>query len=138
MDGKFCALLHLALVQRPEDHTIQHRNQHSDLLHDSFFVHVSRFATTIEAMEAPFLQWEIFLQVPGCTLLREDAKITLEEFVAEEDLHCGKRKRLIKDKVNKDNETVCTSNVPNPNEEWAAQQVYLLWAPHLQSIATNC
>jgi hypothetical protein len=43
------------------------------------------FATLFEAYEAPFFQRETVLQVPGCTLLRENAKITPEEFVAEED-----------------------------------------------------
>jgi hypothetical protein len=39
-------------------------------------------ATTFKAMEALFFQRETVLQVPGCTLLREDVKITPEEFVA--------------------------------------------------------
>ncbi len=41
------------------------------------------FAATFEAFEAPFFQRETVLKVPGCTLLRENAKITPEEFVAE-------------------------------------------------------
>ncbi len=72
------------------------------------------FDATFQACEAPFFQRETVLQVPGCTLLRENAKITPEEFVAEEDFHRGNRKQLIDDKVNKDNETLCTSNVPDP------------------------
>jgi hypothetical protein len=36
------------------------------------------FAATFEACEAPFFQRETVLQVPGCTLLRENAKITPE------------------------------------------------------------
>ncbi len=71
------------------------------------------FAATFEACEAPFFQRGAILQVPGCTLLRENAEITPEEFVAEEDFHCGNRKWLINDKVNKDDETICTSNVPD-------------------------
>jgi hypothetical protein len=51
------------------------------------------FAATFEAMEAPFFQRETFLQVPCCMLQKEDAKITPEEFVAEEDFHFGKRKK---------------------------------------------
>jgi hypothetical protein len=66
------------------------------------------FATTFEACEAPFFQRETVLQVPGCTLLRENAKITPEEFVAKEYFHHGNRKQLIDDKVNKDDETICT------------------------------
>jgi hypothetical protein len=61
------------------------------------------FVATFEAMEAPFFQRETVLQVSGCTLLREDAKITPEESVAEDDLHCSKRKRLIDNEVNEDN-----------------------------------
>ncbi len=45
------------------------------------------FTATFEACEAPFFQRETVLQVPGCTLLRENAKITPEEFVAEDDFH---------------------------------------------------
>ena len=50
------------------------------------------FAATFEACEAPFFQRETVLQVPGCPLLRENAEITPEEFVAEEDFYCGNRK----------------------------------------------
>jgi hypothetical protein len=78
------------------------------------------FAATFEALEAPFLQRETVLQVPGCTLLREDAKITPEEFLAEEDLHHGKKNTVIDNKVNKDNKTIHMSNLPDPNEEPAA------------------
>jgi hypothetical protein len=68
-------------------------------------------------MEAPIFQREMtVLQVPTHTLLREDAKITPEDFVAKEDLHHGKKKRLI-DEVSKDAETICTSNVPDPTKE---------------------
>jgi hypothetical protein len=78
------------------------------------------FAATFEACEAPFFQRETVLQVPGCTLLRENAKITPEEFVAEEDFHRGNRKRFIDNKVNKDDETICTSNLPDPPDKAAA------------------
>jgi hypothetical protein len=40
--------------------------------------------------------------------------------VAEEDFHCGSRKRLIDNKANKDDKTICTSNVPDPPDEMAA------------------
>ncbi len=75
------------------------------------------FAATFEACEAPFFQRETVLQVPGHTLLMENAKITPEKFVAEDDFHHGNRKWLIDDKVNKDDETICTSNVPDPSDE---------------------
>jgi hypothetical protein len=68
-------------------------------------------ATSFEVCEATFFQRETALQVPGCTLLRENAEITPEEFVAEEDFHRGNRKQLIDDKVNEDDETIRTSNV---------------------------
>ncbi len=77
------------------------------------------FAATFEACEAPFFQRETVLQVPGCALLRENAVITPEEFVAEEDFHHGNRKQVIDDKVNKDDETICTSNVPDSPDETA-------------------
>ncbi len=84
-----------------------------------FHACIMTFTTTFEACEAPFFQRETVLQVPGQTLLRENAKITPEEFVAEEDLHCGNRKRLIVDKVNKDYKTIHTSNLPDPPDERA-------------------
>ncbi len=77
------------------------------------------FATTFEACEAPFFQRETVLQVPGCTLLRENAEITPEEFVAEEDFHCDNRKWLIDNKVNKDDKTICTSDVPDTPDKMA-------------------
>jgi hypothetical protein len=78
------------------------------------------FTTTYEAIEAQFFQRETVLQVPGCSLLREDAKITPEEFVVEEDFNCDNRKKLIDHKINKDNEMIATSNVPDPPDETAA------------------
>jgi hypothetical protein len=53
------------------------------------------FTATFEACEVPFFRRETVLQVHGCTLLRENAKITPEEFVAEEDFQCSNRKQLI-------------------------------------------
>jgi hypothetical protein len=38
-------------------------------------------------MEASFFQRETLLQVAGHRLLREDAEVTPEEFIAKEDLH---------------------------------------------------
>jgi hypothetical protein len=78
------------------------------------------FAATFEACEAPFFHRETVLQVPGRKLLRENAKITPEEFEAEDDFHCGNRKWLIDDKVNKDDDTIHRSNVPDPPDEMAA------------------
>jgi hypothetical protein len=40
--------------------------------------------------------------------------------VAEEDLHRGNRKQLIDDKVNKDDKTIHTSNVPDPPDKMVA------------------
>ncbi len=74
----------------------------------------------LKPVRAPFFQRETVLQVPGCKLLRENAKITSEKFVAEEDFHRGNRKGLIDDKVNKDDGTICTSNVPDPPDKMAA------------------
>jgi hypothetical protein len=84
-------LLHFILEWRPGDCSLQHHNKCSNLLHGSFFTHET-FTATFEAYEAPFFQREIVLKVPGRTLLRENAEITPEEFVAEEDFHCGNRK----------------------------------------------
>jgi hypothetical protein len=87
------------------------------------------FAATFEACEAPFFQRETVLQVPKCTLLRENAKITPEEFVAEKDFHHGNRKWSINNKVNKDDETICTSNVPDPPDKTAAPDESICHGP---------
>jgi hypothetical protein len=87
------------------------------------------FAAIFEACEAPIFQRETVLQVPGCTLLRENAEITPEEFEAEEDFHHGNKKQLIDNKVNKDNETICTSNVPDPPDETAAPDKSICHGP---------
>jgi hypothetical protein len=77
------------------------------------------FTATFEACEAPFFQRETVVHVPGCTLLRENVKIAPEDFVAEEVFHRGNRKHLIDDKVNEDDKTICTSNVPDPPDKTA-------------------
>jgi hypothetical protein len=87
------------------------------------------FAETFEACEAPFFQRETVLQVPGCMLLRENAKITPEEFVAEEDFHPGNRKRLIDNKVNEDDETIHSSNIPDPPDKMAAHDESICRGP---------
>jgi hypothetical protein len=93
-------------------------------------------------LEALFFQRETVLQVPGRTLLRDDAGITPEKFVAEEDIHCSKRNRVIDDEVNKDDETICTSNVPQPNEEPAAPDKSIHGGPLIfdpsSQIAADC
>ncbi len=52
------------------------------------------FATTNEAMEAPFFQRKTVLQVPGSTLLREDTEIMPEGFVAGEDFSSWQQEML--------------------------------------------
>jgi hypothetical protein len=79
--------------------------------------------------EAPFFQRETVLQVPGCMLLRENAKITPEEFVAEEDFHRGNRKWLIDDKVKEYDKTIHTSNVPDPSDETTAPDKSICCGP---------
>jgi hypothetical protein len=68
------------------------------------------FAATFEAMEAPFFRRETTLQLPGPRFPRE--YIISKEFVAKKDLHQGEKKSV--DTVNKDDDTVCTSNLPSP------------------------
>jgi hypothetical protein len=87
------------------------------------------FTTTFEACEAPFFQRETVLQVPGCTLLRESAKITPEEFRVEEYFHQGNRKQLIDSKVNEDDETFCTSNVPDQADKTATPDESICHGP---------
>jgi hypothetical protein len=49
--------------------------------------------------------------------------------VAEEDFHRGNRKQLIDNKVNKDDETICTSNVPDPPDKMAAHDESIRHGP---------
>jgi hypothetical protein len=74
------------------------------------------FAGMFEAMEASFFQKETVIQIPGHRLLREDAEVTPEEFIAKEELHHGatRKKSIAVDEVDKDNDTVCTSNLHLP------------------------
>jgi hypothetical protein len=87
------------------------------------------FDATFETCEAPFFQRETVLQVPGHIILRVNAKITPEELVAEEDFHCGNRKRLFNNKVNEDDETICTSNVPDPPDKMATTDESICHGP---------
>ncbi len=77
------------------------------------------FAGTFEAMEASFFRRETVLQIPGHRLLREDAEVTPEEFIAKENLHCGatRKKSISVDEVDEDDDTVRTSNLPLPPED---------------------
>jgi hypothetical protein len=56
-------------------------------------------------MEAPFFWREAALQLPGQRFLRE--YIIPEEFMAEEDLHQGKKKSI--DTVDKDDDRYCSN-----------------------------
>ncbi len=46
------------------------------------------FATTFEATEAPFFQWERVLQFPGHGRTVNKPELVPEEFVAEENVNC--------------------------------------------------
>jgi hypothetical protein len=61
--------------------------------------------------------------------LRENAEITPEEFVAEEDFYRGNRKWFIDDKGNEDDETIHTSNVTDPPDKMAAPDKSILRGP---------
>jgi hypothetical protein len=90
------------------------------------------FAAPFKAMEAPFFQRETALQLPGQWFPRE--YIIPEEFVAKEDLHQGKKKSI--NEVDKDDDTVHTSNLPpppveeDPSDE-SIQQGLLTFDPNL-------
>jgi hypothetical protein len=77
------------------------------------------FAGMFEAMETPFFQRETVIQIPGHRLLRENTEVTPEEFIAKEDLHCGatRKKSSEVDKVDEEDDTFCTSNLPPPPED---------------------
>jgi hypothetical protein len=69
------------------------------------------FATTFEALEAPYYCKETVLQYPARHLMNDAP----EEFVAEENLNF--EKVSVDEGVNSDNETVKTSNLPAPPKE---------------------
>jgi hypothetical protein len=89
------------------------------------------FAGTFEALEAPFFQRETVIQIPGSCLLREDAEIMPEEFIAKDDLHRGatKKKSLEVDEVDEDDDTVCTLNLPPPPEDPEEPDAFIRWRP---------
>jgi hypothetical protein len=89
------------------------------------------FTGTFKALEAPFIQRETVIQIPGRRLLREEAEITPEEFIAKEDLHrrATKKKSLEVDEVDEDNGTVCTSNLPPPPEDPEEPDVFIQKGP---------
>jgi hypothetical protein len=74
------------------------------------------FATTFEALEAPYYHKETVLQYPGRHLMDDEPVFTPEEFVAEENLNFDKEVS-VDEGVESDNETVKTSNLPAPYEE---------------------
>ncbi len=49
--------------------------------------------------------------------------------MAEEGFYRGNRKRLIDNKVNKDDETICTSNVPDPPDKTATPDEFVCRGP---------
>ena len=97
-----------------------HTSTNTPIFHTAFSSSTYRtFVATFEAMEAPFFRRETTLpffrrettlQLPRPRLPRE--YVIPEEFVAEEDLHRGKKKSV--DAANEDDDTIRTSNLPPP------------------------
>jgi hypothetical protein len=71
------------------------------------------FATTFEAMEAPFFQWEKVLQFQGQGRAVNKPKLVPEEFVAEENVNYQKDVSA-SEGANADDWTVKTANLPLP------------------------
>jgi hypothetical protein len=74
------------------------------------------FATTFEAMEAPFFQRERVLLFPGHGRTIDEPKLVPEEFVAEENINYWKNV-LASEGANLDDRTVKTANLPLPQQE---------------------
>jgi hypothetical protein len=74
------------------------------------------FATTFEAMEAPFFQWERVLQFPGHGRTVDEPKLVPEEFVAEENVNYWKDVSA-SEGANADDRTVKTANLSSPQQE---------------------
>jgi hypothetical protein len=71
------------------------------------------FATTFEAMEAPFFQWEKVLQSKGRGHAVNKPELVPEEFVAEENVNYQKDMSA-SEGANADHRTVKTANLPSP------------------------
>ena len=74
------------------------------------------FATTFEALEAPYYRKETVLQYPGCHLMDDEHVFAHEEFIIEENLNFEKEVS-VDEGVQSDNETVKTSNLPAPPDD---------------------
>ncbi len=74
------------------------------------------FATTFEAMEAPFFRWEGVLQFPGCGCTIEEPKLIPEEFVAKEKVNYRKNVSA-SEGANADNRTVKTEHLSLPQQQ---------------------
>jgi hypothetical protein len=74
------------------------------------------FATTFEALEAPYYHKETVLQYPTRHLMDDKPAFAPEEFVAEENLNFDKEVS-VDEGVESDDKTVKTSNLPAPHEE---------------------
>jgi len=81
------------------------------------------FATTFEALEAPYYRKETVLQYPGRYLMDDEPALVPEEFVAEENFNFDKD-MSVDEGVNSDDDTVKTSNLPAPpNDEPPSQAI---------------
>jgi hypothetical protein len=74
------------------------------------------FATTFEALEAPYYCKETVLQYPGCHLMDNEPAFAPEEFAAEENLNFEKEV-TVNEGVKSDDETVKTLNLPPPPDD---------------------
>ncbi len=74
------------------------------------------FATTFEALEAPFFQQVKVLQFPGHGHTIDDPNLVPEEFVAEENVNYCKDVSA-NEGANADDKTVKTSNLPLPSQQ---------------------
>jgi hypothetical protein len=71
------------------------------------------FATTFEAMEVPFFQWERVLQFLGCGCTVDEPELVPEEFVAEVNINYRKDISASEGSY-ADNRMVKTANLPLP------------------------
>jgi hypothetical protein len=79
------------------------------------------FATTFEALEAPYYRKETVLQYPHHNLMDDKPALAPEEFVVEENLNY---KKQVNEGVDSNDDTVKSSNLPAPpNEDIPSQAV---------------
>jgi hypothetical protein len=94
------------------------------------------FASTFEALEAPYFRRETGLQFPGCRYTDDEPVLVPEEFVAEENINFYKDVS-VDEGLNADIKIVKMSNLPLPPQDEDPSETICRMAPHLQTLTST-